>query len=408
MERKRVKDKGSNDWGLLQKKGRSGELVWYARIVRVDSGGKKRQYLARADNKSHARRLRDDLTRKFADRGEDSIQGSKLTFRRFAEIYKQARLFPAEFHINNGNKTKVSGLKSVGPVLHYLSVLVDHFGRFSIALISHSDIEAFRASRLRIPSKRGPRSVADVNRTLALMRTMMRFAIQNGWISHSPFERGRPLISLADEVRRERVMTGDEELLFMDACMNARLVGYERNGKPVTACIKRGRELLKAIVITALDTAMRKGEILSLRWRDIDLGRGVITISANNSKTSRARLTGITPRLADELQGIWNVSLKNPDSLVFGISDFKKSFAAVCNECGIQNLKFHDLRHTAITRMINAGIPPMEIMKLSGHTQWSTFARYVNPTEETITRIAETLAYYNENHATARVRRLLD
>ena len=56
---------------------------------------------------------------------------------------------------------------------------------------------------------------------------------------------------------------------------------------------------------------------------------------------------------------------------------------------GIKGFRFHDCRHTAITRMIQAGLSPMEVVKTSGHTQMNTFARYVNPDIQAVMRIAD-------------------
>jgi integrase len=75
--------------------------------------------------------------------------------------------------------------------------------------------------------------------------------------------------------------------------------------------------------------------------------------------------------------------------LVFGVKDtVKRSFASACRDAGIEGFHFHDCRHTAITRMIQAGLSPMEVMKISGHTQMNTFARYVNPNTQAVNRIA--------------------
>jgi integrase len=390
--------KASRDWGIIKKKGKDGKEHWYARIIRYEGDGKKKQYVAKADNKSHARRLRDELEEKYSQRGARAIEGDKVTFRKLAEIYRTRKLIPAEYHTsNNGAVRKVAGLRSVAPVLNYLKVLTDHFGAFRLREISHSDIEDFKHARLQTPSKRGDRSIADVNRTLALLRSMLRFAVQNGWILRSPFEHGAPLISVADETKRERTLSFEEENRLLSACVESREVVYERNGKTIRANVTRGRELLKAIVITALDTAMRKGELLKIRWRDVDLQQRIISVTALNSKTAKARTIGMTERVHFELHRLWEISLKEPDSLVFGVSDVKRSFAAACREAEVSGLHFHDLRHTAITRMVNSGLPPMEIMKVSGHTQWTTFARYVNPSTETVKHIARTLSTYVDN-----------
>jgi integrase len=141
---------------------------------------------------------------------------------------------------------------------------------------------------------------------------------------------------------------------------------------------------------------MRRGELFKLRWRDVDLDGRLIRITAFNSKTARPRSVAITPRLYAELERLHAQAPDDVDALVFGVTDtIKKSFAAACNVAGIEGFRFHDCRHTAITRMVQANIPPMEIMKISGHTQHITFARYVNPDRGAVQRAADALAAFN-------------
>ena len=390
-------EKASRDWGIIQKKDKDGKLYWYARIIRYDGNGKKKQYVAKADNKTNARKLRDELEDKYNKRGEKAIEGDKMTFRKLADIYKEKKLVAAEYHGKVDAQRKVSGVRSLAPVLHYRDVLREYFGAYLLKNISHTDLEEFKAERLKTKSKRGERSIADVNRTLALMRSMMRFAVQNGWIFQSPFDLGKPLVSIADETKRERTLSRAEENRFLAVCTGKREIEYERKGKKVKATLKGGRELLKALVVTALDTAMRKGELLKLTWRDVDLSMRTITIVSMNSKTAKPREVGMTQRVYEELSRLWEISLKEDNLSVFGVTDIKKSFASACDEAKIGSFRFHDLRHTAITRMVNLGLPAMEIMKVSGHTQWTTFARYVNPTTQTVKNIADALTLYQTN-----------
>jgi integrase len=77
---------------------------------------------------------------------------------------------------------------------------------------------------------------------------------------------GDPLISVADERKRERIIIRDEELRLLDACDN------------------RYRSHLRPILICALDTGMRRGEILSLKWSDVDFDERVLTIRAFNTR----------------------------------------------------------------------------------------------------------------------------
>ncbi len=72
----------------------------------------------------------------------------------------------------------------------------------------------------------------------------------------------------------------------------------------------------------------------------------------------------------------------------------KNAFLSALEEAGIEDFRFHDCRHTAVTRMIQAGIPATETMKISGHTQFVTFARYVNVNEQAARKGAARLAEY--------------
>jgi integrase len=392
--------KSSRDWGIIQKRNSDGSLAWYARITRLDGNGKKKQFTAKADNKSHARRLREELKARFDDRGERALEGVRMRFRDLAEIYEDRKLFAAEYHGTGKARRKVAGVRSLKPSQHYLKLLKGFFGSHLIKEIAHSDIEDFKAKRLKTPSIRGERSIADVNRSLELLRGILRFSVRNGWLAKSPFDMGSPLISKADENNRERVLSFEEEMRLLRCCTDERPMSYLRKGRLVNALRKGGRGYLKALIVTAADTAMRKGELLKLKWKEVDFDSRMITVVAMNSKTARERKIGMTVRVVEELQTLWKKGLLDQDSLVFGVKDnFQNGFTKVKEEAGIEDFHFHDLRHTAITRMVASGMPPLEIMKVTDHSQWKTFSRYVNPNKESIIQIAEALSRYNTSAA---------
>src|SRR5262249_27081703 len=103
------------------------------------------------------------------------------------------------------------------------------------------------------------------------LRRMMNVAQRKGWIFRSPFAAGDSFISLADENKRERILTREEELKLLAACETGQ------------------RTHLRAILICALDTGMRQGEIFALRWRDVDFENGLLTIQAFHTKTMKER-----------------------------------------------------------------------------------------------------------------------
>src|ERR1041384_1878836 len=142
-------ERASRDWGIIKRKEKDGNEFWYARIIRFDGNGKKRQYTAKADNKTHARRLRDELEKKFNERGEMAIEGDRMRFRDLADIYTKRKLFDAEYHGTGKPRRKVAGVRSLGPSLHYLNVLREHFGAKLLKNITHSEIEDSKPKRLK-------------------------------------------------------------------------------------------------------------------------------------------------------------------------------------------------------------------------------------------------------------------
>lgn len=221
------------------------------------------------------------------------------------------------------------------------------------------------------------RSIASVNRELALLRRILNVAVREGWIARNPFTAGETLISLADERKRERILTREEETRLLAACTGR-------------------RAHLKAIVVAALDTGCRQGELLKLRWRDVDLNARALVLQAFNTKTLRERGVAMTTRLYLELERLWERSSKDPDALVFGVTDnVKNSFTAARKQARLPDVRFHDLRHTAATRLVAAHISISEVERVLGHTQVNTTYRYVNANAETARRAAAALDSFN-------------
>lgn len=389
--------------------------TWTARLTYQDELGRKRNIRRQVANKTEGKLLLKELISDLDKHGEKIIDGDRLTFRDLAAVYEEKRLFKPT--ITPSGKT--IGLKSYQSVRRRLKTLVAHFGSRRIRGITHADIESFKRLRLETPPQRftvkrdklnkaieamktkrrrkdvdreaelsrleaeltalnerlasgeGSRTDADVNRDLQLLRNVFNFAVRQGWLIKNPFGLGEPLISAAAEVRRERVLSRDEEERLLMACSGT-------------------RAHLRPILICALDTAMRRGEIFQLRWKDVDLIGGEITVRATTTKTGKARSVPITTRLREQLERLKAEAPPDAGERVFGIKDsIKNGFAKACEVSGVEGFRLHDARHTAITRWIEQGMPPMQVMAISGHTQMQTFARYVNADKAALKRAAE-------------------
>ncbi len=229
-----------------------------------------------------------------------------------------------------------------------------------------------RKNRTRINNKKIPQAYCE----LALLRVILNFAVRNEWLIKNPFILTKGILSMSAEVERDRVLSFDEESRLLFVCTDR-------------------RAHLRPLLICALDTAMRRGEMFKMRWQDVDLTKKEIFIPQTNTKTEDARTVGITPRLKEELELLWQVSPKDKNQIVFGITNtIKTAWKTACRLAGVEDFRLHDCRHTATTRMIASGSPHTEVMKITGHSQLKTFLRYLNITSETANNVASRLNDY--------------
>jgi integrase len=370
----------------------------YARVRFTDDDGKVHEHWRRADDRSHAKDLLKGMVRELDDHGPVSVQSAQMTFEELATYYRKHYLVPAKFV---GDR-KVAGQRSYRNARSLLAYLEDFFGPRKLRSITYATIERYKARRLetttiryieaRLPAdpkagnrperKRAPRSITSVNRELQLLRAMLNVAVRESWVLRNPFSSGQPLISSADEQKRERILSRAEEVKLLAACSGA-------------------RAHLRAIVICLVDTGMRRNELLQLRWEDVDFDARLLTIQARNTKTLRQRQVPMTSRVASELESLRIVSEQGKTDIVFGVTEFKRSFGTARKLAGLENLRLHDLRHTAASRMIAKGIPLPEVARVLGHSILSTTYRYVDLNTEGLRRISEALDEYNYEASTA-------
>jgi len=360
--------------GATQCKG-STETRHFARVGYTDDQGKRRDVVRAAETRTHARDLIKEILRNLEEHGAQAFDADRMTFADLATHYETHYLIEAQYV----DGRKVAGVRSLKPALGAVNTLKQHFGRHKLRSITYGGLCKYKSDRLETPTRSGgQRAIASVQRELAKLRRMLNIAQREGWIRKNPFAAGEPLISMADERKRERILTREEERRLLEACADPRRVH------------------LRPIIIAAIDTGMRKGELLSLRWRDVDLEHGVIVIQAFNTKTMKQRELAMTTRLKLELARVFEESTQDPAARIFGILDnVKRSFTSARKAAGLLDVRFHDLRHTSASRLVGAHIPLSEVGRVLGHTQANTTFRYVNMNVETAKRAAAALDAFN-------------
>ncbi len=133
------------------------------------------------------------------------------------------------------------------------------------------------------------------------------------------------------------------------------------------------RDYMRPIIILAIETGMRRGEMLSLKWCDIDLARRVIHLAM--TKNGEARDVPLSKRATQTLQ-----SMSRSSDNLFDCSETAvwQSWCRIRKRADLHNLHFHDLRHEAISRLFEKGLGIIEVSTISGHKELKMLQRYTH------------------------------
>ena len=222
---------------------------------------------------------------------------------------------------------------------HRLKALLPYFSEISIGRIGKALVRDYRSER----HAQKQISEATVNRDIGGLRHLLFWAVDEGFLVANPLSR----IPLVPERRKPRmVMSVAEEL-----CLLAEAVPH-----------------LRSIIITALDTGMRRGEILSQRWEHVDLTRGLLLVTRSKTAGGEGREIPLTRRLFDLL-----AAHPKPSGLLFTYHDrpiwaIKTAWKSAIVRAGIRYNRFHDLRHCFNCRLMEAGVMQEVRKALMGHS----------------------------------------
>jgi integrase len=229
------------------------------------------------------------------------------------------------------------------------------FGNRTLESLTPDLVEAYldqRKAEGQLNHKGKPISGTSLNKELACLKTIIRRAIRNGQIDRDPI----PGIKRFKEVPRDRTLSVEEYSRLLRSCSPR----------------------LMAIVQLAYSTGMRCGEILGLRWEQVDFKNKIIALEALETKTQEKREIPLNASLAGMLQQVPK-TLGSPFVFTYKgkrMASIKTAFNGVCRKAGITGFRFHDLRHCAVTNFRKAGVSDSVIMSISGHKTHAVFRRY--------------------------------
>jgi integrase len=235
--------------------------------------------------------------------------------------------------------------------LDRLKVLLPYFGDCPIGTISKSSVREYRAQR----HKEKQLTETTLNRDVEVLRHLLYWAMDEGFLTANPLARIR---LPKQRPKPKAILTLTEE---------AKLLGA-------------AAPHLRLLIIAALDSGMRRGELLTQRLEHVDFDRRVLQVTHSKTAGGEAREIPLTARLTflfaalnDKQKQEALDKRKNPGNVIFTfeghpIKKIKTAWKAAIRRSGIRYLRFHDLRHTFNTRLMEAGVLQDVRKAIMGHS----------------------------------------
>lgn len=218
--------------------------------------------------------------------------------------------------------------------------------------LSQQDITSFRDERLQ--------SVAPSTtvRELAILSHVLEVAMRDWGL---PMSKNVVKLVRRPVIRNERSrrLTGNEERRLLDACEGGKIPFF------------------KTLLILAIETGMRRGEILGMRWCDLLHNRRVISLTM--TKNGSGRQVPLSQRAFDALTE-WKSRADGDQLRVFPMSagSLEQVWRRLLIRADIKELRFHDLRHEAVSRLFERGFNVIEVSSISGHKELRMLKRYTH------------------------------
>lgn len=324
---------------------------WQVQVRRQGSPIQSRSFLSKADADEWAREMERRHDRQ--ELGPDRKVLKSITLAELVERYRDEVL---------PNKPKSKEVETI-----ILNRFLRHpICRKPLSDLTTADFASYRDERLKENKQRSdsPITPKSLKRQLSPIQNMFHVGIEEWEI---PL-RCNPLAGLklqvTDKKRERRLLAGELERLL-------------EAGK------KTRNKLIISIVRFALETAMRRGEILSLRWRDIDEQRATATLL--ETKNGHSRVIPLTDMALEILRSV-SPEKRQENGRVFPVAAnaLRLSWGRLIKRAKIDDLHFHDLRHEAISRLFELGLTVPEVASISGHRDMRMLFRYAHASHASI------------------------
>lgn len=305
---------------------------WQAQVRRKGLAPRAKSFDAKSDAERWARNLEADIDR--CGNLPDTRLAERMTVRELLARY-----------LMEITPTKRSASTETYRVKALMKRDIAHR---TLAMLSSADIASYRDERLKVVS------TSSVIRELNTIAHAVDVA-RKEWGVHMVQNPVRMIRRPAPPRGRDRRLNGDEEQLLL-------------------AAADAGRSpYMRPLIILAMETAMRQGEMLSLTWGDIDLDKRIAHLDM--TKNGESRDVPLSSRALDALEALkqQQIDERVVPSTKSGV---QQAWGHLRGRAGLVDFHFHDLRHEAVSRLLERGLNVIETATISGHKELRMLQRY--------------------------------
>jgi integrase len=244
----------------------------------------------------------------------------------------------------------------------------------SLRMADFTQVRTWRLTHT-LERAKAPATHKTINKNFRVLQAAFNWGIEQGLIKSNPILGFKP--GVEDRRHHIRAMTLEEERLILDVLADDDM-------------------LFRAAFLVSLDTGLRRGELLSLAWEQVDLISQKLTVSGELAKSSQTRSVPLTPRALGALEALQ--AQYGDTGRVFPMSPgaVYNRWLAVCSDAGVDGVRWHDLRHSFGSRLALAGVPLNVVKNLMGHSNLTVTEKYLHATRADEFAAIEVLSKANE------------
>ncbi|MCY9869685.1 site-specific integrase [Vibrio barjaei] len=276
--------------------------------------------------------------------------------------------------------------KTVDKTIGHLKSRFEHFLNKDLDKISAWDVEKWKSERIKLG-----RAPATINYSINTLKGALSRAVEWGLIESHNLTKVK---TLKHDNTRIRYLSEVEEDKLLEAIYNrSELIRDKRKsanahrearGMKLHPCLSGVRfvDYIEPIVLTAMHTGLRRGELLSLTWDDIFFPNQYLVVKGSEAKSKKTRTI---PLNATVLEALREWRQQNPFChyvFVSGedkpLTDIKKPWLRLVEQAGLDNFNFHDLRHHFASKLVMAGVDLNTVRELLGHSDLKMTLRYAH------------------------------